>query len=254
MQWLTDVINPQLYTAVHSFFVTTHVAAAILSLAAGVGAMVTRKGGGSHRQIGRLYFWGMFVTNTTAFILLFYRFNLFLLGVTIISLYGVLAGYRVLYRKRPRAGHGAALFDWAAAAITLLAGLALIGNSILAFLGYQALGIPPSAYDPSVVVILPFVFGLMITSMATTDLRQFRQPVTDKRWWLYYHMNAMLGSYIGLTTALMVQQVAPRLPQEIAWLVWILPAVVGTVGISWWISNTRRRLEATRPAAAAAAD
>lgn len=253
MDFLADILGTSGQNTLHLTLVFVHVGAAVLSLITGIGAMVTAKGGHRHRQYGKLYFWGMFVTNGVALILLTWRLNLFLFGVTIFSFYAALTGYRVLYRKRPDQGRGAAPFDWAAAAVAAVTGVALIINSTLGFFELGAFGIPPLASGASVAVILPLVFGVMIAHSGISDMRQFVKPITDKRWWWFYHMNAMLGSYIGLTTALMVQQIGPRMPDQIAWIVWVLPSVIGTVGISRWIGSYRRQFAPARRTAPASA-
>lgn len=234
------------FSLVHQTLVIIHVLGALLSLAVAPVAMIVQKGGRNHRRWGKIYFWGMFVTNISALILLTYRFNIFLLGVTIISFYGAIVGYRVLYRKRPQLGQGANWFDWGVSIITLAAGVMLIVWSVLAYFGTTLAGPPLGNDAPLVLVLLPLGFGLMILQNAATDLYRFIRPIQDRNWWWFAHMNAMLGSYIGLTTALMVQQVGPRLPANIAWIVWILPAILGTIGIGQWMSYYRRQFEQTR--------
>lgn len=234
------------FSILHQSFVYIHVLTALLSLVVAPVAMIVQKGGRSHRLWGKVYFWGMIVANLSAFILLTYRFNIFLLGVTIISLYGALFGYRVLYRKRPENGQGPIWFDWFLTIITLFAGIMLIIWSIAAFFGTTLAGPPLGNDAPLIIILLPLAFGSMITSSTIHDLYRLVRPVQDKNWWWYDHMNAMLGSYIGLTTALMVQQVGPRLPENIAWLVWILPGILGSVGISKWIGYYRRKFNGVK--------
>lgn len=229
------------FSITHQILVIVHVLSALLSIVVAPLVMWVKKGGKVHRQWGKVYFWGMFVANTTAIVLLFYRFNIFLLGVTVLSFYGAVTGYRVLYRKRPLSGSGPHWFDWSAAVVTLLTGLALLGWGVWAMLGNRPFGLPSGGNVPIILIIFPIIFGIIISSNAITDLRNFIQPSNDKQWWWYYHMDRMLGSYIGLTTALMVQQVGPRLPQNIAWVVWILPAVIGTVAISRWINSYKQQ-------------
>jgi hypothetical protein len=124
---------------------------------------------------------------------------------------------------------------------TFGAGLLLITWGIAAFFGLTLSGLPLGNDAPLVVILLPLVFGIMIISNAGGDMYRFVRPTKDRNQWWYDHMNAMLGSYIGLTTALMVQQVGPRLPANIAWVVWILPAMIGTIGVSKWIAYYRRQ-------------
>ena len=56
------------FSAVHQGLVYTHVLGALLSLVVAPIAMIVHKGGQAHRRWGKLYFWGMFVTNGTAFV------------------------------------------------------------------------------------------------------------------------------------------------------------------------------------------
>ena len=51
----------------------------------------------------------------------------------------------------------------------------------------------------------------------------------------------MVSSYIGLFTALMVQQVGPRMPGNIAWVVWVAPMLIGSPLLSRWIAAYRRK-------------
>jgi hypothetical protein len=67
-------------------------------------------------------------------------------------------------------------------------------------------------------------------------------------------MERMLGSYIALVTALMVQQVGERLPAGMAWIVWVAPAIVGTIATARWIAYDRAQYAPGEPAGAAAGD
>jgi hypothetical protein len=239
MNLLMQLIDSHYYSNLHFWLIIVHVVGALFSLVLAPVAMITRKGSTTHRQWGKAYFWGMFLTNATALILLAWRFNVFLLGVTILSFYAALSGYRVLYRKRPLQGHGPTRFDWASAGVALAAGVMLVAWGVLTALGVTQAWIPGGG-SQIIFVVLPIVFGLLIANDANTDLRMFRAPSTDPHWWWYYHMERMLGSYVALWTALMVQQVGPRLPFSIQWVVWVAPAAVGTVAIAYWIRRYRR--------------
>jgi uncharacterized membrane protein len=241
MNLFFTIFSPQYVDAAHLALIVVHVVGALFSLVLAPLAIITAKGGAAHRQWGRAYFWGMFLTNTTALVLLGWRFNIFLLGVTIISLYSAFSGYRVLYRKRPTQSAGPTRLDWTAALVVLVAGVTLVAWGGLTALGITPLRIPSDGGAFTVFVILPIVFGALIANDALTDLRLFRQPSTDRHWWWYYHMERMLGSYVGLLTALMVQQVGPELPPSLQWLAWVAPSIIGTPTIAYWINVYRRR-------------
>ncbi|MCX6048649.1 MAG: hypothetical protein NT075_26400 [Chloroflexi bacterium] len=233
-------------SGLHLMLIIVHVLAAIFALIVAPVAMITQKGGKAHRRWGKAYFWAMFVANLGALVLLAWRFNIFLFAVTILSFYNALSGYRIIYRKHPHQGNGPTWFDWSAAIVVLVTGSALLLWGILSAFGLTWINIPAGGNLFVVFVVLPIVFGIAISRDAFNDLQQFRKPATDQNWWWYDHMSRMLGSYIGLTTALMVQQVGPRLPESIAWMVWIAPTLIGTPAIIYWINRYRRQFASKR--------
>jgi hypothetical protein len=212
-----------------------HVAAGIIALVVAPVAMIVRKGGATHRRWGKVYFWAMATIFATALIMLVFKPVIFLLAVAVLSFYAALAGYRVLARKHPRQCPG--LLDWAAAALSAAVGLMLIvwGAGLL----------PGSGGTIGVVRALGLVFGVMIVLQAGGDLRRFRAAPDDRNHWWYTHMDRMLSSYIGLTTAFLIQTVAPRLvqaglPESWIWVVWVAPAVIGGFLVSAWVARYRK--------------
>jgi uncharacterized membrane protein len=241
MNLFFTIFHPHAFDQIHLSLIVLHIVAALVALVAAPIAMITRKGGRQHRRWGKFYFWSMFATNTSALILLAWRFNLFLFGVTILSFYGAWSGYRVLERKRPSINGLSRWLDWGPTWVALAAGLALLGWGILTALGFTQLWIPGDGGIPLIFILLPLIFGAVISSDAVTDLRMYRTPSTEPRWWWYYHMERMLGSYLGLLTALMVQQAAPRLPLSLQWIAWGLPSLIGMPAIVFWIHRERQR-------------
>jgi uncharacterized membrane protein len=237
LDFLQSLFDSHYYSLLHHALIVIHVLAALVALVVAPVAMIVQKGGDTHRRWGRVYCYAMFMTNILALWLLFWRFNAFLFGVTIISLYGALTGYRVLYRKQSHVRW----FDWALSSLVLTIGIGLIAWGALTGLGLTAQFLPSSGNMPGLVAILSLVFGLSITHDAWNDLRLFRSPSPDRHWWWYYHMERILGSYIALSTALMVQQVGPRLPESIAWLAWVAPTAIGTPLLVRWIGHYRRK-------------
>ena len=173
--------------------------------------------------------WSMITVNGSALILLTWRFNIFLFGITILTLYSAVTGYRSLRRKRPTlSGQQPTWFDSAFTLLALLTSLGLTGWGIGTLLGWTAPYIPAADGALIAMGILPLVFGVAIGQSAVVDLLLYRKPPTDRHWWWYYHMERMVGSYIGLFTALMVQQVGPRMPESYAWIVWVAPSLIGS--------------------------
>jgi uncharacterized membrane protein len=78
-----------------------HIAAGIAALFAGLGALVTKKGGMRHRQAGKVFLVSMGVVVATVFVLVAIdpvAFRIILTLVAIFSGYLAFSGYRVLSR------------------------------------------------------------------------------------------------------------------------------------------------------------
>lgn len=239
MSILQALYESHTFSNLHFVLVVIHVTLALVALALGPVAMRVHKGGLWHRRAGKVYLWSMVISLVAAILLLFYRFNPFLAGITALSLNGVVTGVRSLARKRPGAGVGPIWFDWTFAVTIFVSGIALIGFGATVALGLAESWIPSGSGSFVVLAVLPVVFGILSANDARIDLRSFRNPSNDRNWWWYYHIERMCGSYIALFTALMVQQVGPRLPAEIAWIVWVAPAAIGSPLISIWIKQYR---------------
>lgn len=252
MEWLQSLYASHYFSTVHLGLAILHVTAALVSLLVAPVAMVVSKGGKAHRQWGLVYFWGMVAVNSSALVLLVWRFNMFLFGITVLTLYAVVTGYRSLRRKRPQQGDNPTLLDWGLTYSALLVGAGLAVWGIATLLGLTKNFIPSGGSTAFILGLLPLIFGVGILQNVLVDLRMFRNPPTDRNWWWYYHMDRMLGSYLGLFTALMVQQVGPRLPESYAWIVWVAPTLIGTPLVSRWITHYRTKFDGKRQSVSAA--
>jgi len=214
-----------------------HVGAGIIALFVAPGAMLTVKGGRAHRRCGKVYFWMMAVVALNAVILAVRQPNVFLLLLAVFSFYQALAGYRVLFRKRPGAGERATVLDWGAALLTLLASAAMIVLGIVR---------PGPLWER--VGAVAVVFGLLGVVLAGSAIWKFVRPPEDRNAWWFDHMAGMLGSYIATVSAFSVVNFT-FLPPVVRWL-W--PTAVGVPVIVLWIRYYRLRFQRTaRPASAA---
>jgi hypothetical protein len=219
-----------------------HVAGGALALVIAPLAMGARKGGDWHRRWGTIYYRTMLWVLASALVLSFTRhFVVFLVGVTILTAYSAFTGVRCLYQKNAPAGNPRGRWpDWLATAATGLCAFFLIGYGLLA-----------PKIDVSI-AILCIVFGNLILRLVGQDVWRFFRPSSDPKWWWYFHLDRMIGSYIGALTALLVNQVAPRVPASFQILVWIGPALVFAPVIFLWKGYYRRTFS-TRPSLAVAA-
>jgi uncharacterized membrane protein len=210
-----------------------HILAGTLALVVAPIALMTLKGGPTHRRWGKVYFWAMGMVAATAIVVGLWRSILFLVLTAVFSFYAALSGYRVLYLKRPDLGQRPAPLDWIAAGITLVASATLV-----------TLGIAkptPRFQELSRVAI---VFGFIGLSIVGLDVLRFLRPPTDKRAWWYKHMANMIGSYIASVTAFSVVNFH-SLPTTVRWL-W--PTMVGTPLIAIWITYYKHRFNAPKTA------
>ena len=214
-----------------------HIAAGMLALGVAPVAMLTVKGGSTHRRWGKVYFWTMALVALTAVALALWRPVVFLALLAVFSFYSAFSGYRVLSRKRPDKGQRATALDWTAAGVTLAASAALVVLGLLR---------PGPAWER--VGVVPVVFGVLGMALAGVDLAKFVRPPAHRNAWWFAHMSGMLGSYIATVTAFSVVNFG-FLPTAARWL-W--PTVIGTPLIALWVTYYRLRFRRTKGAAAAA--
>ena len=184
-------------------------------------ALVTAKGGKTHRRWGKIYFWAMAGVASTALILSIVLPILFLALVAVFSFYAAFSAYRILSLKDLNRGGKANGVDWAAAAITFLSSAVLVGIGI---------------FRPQLVPgrgIIAVVFGALGMMIAGRSMRTFLNPPLEKQFWWYLHMSGMIGSYIGAVTAFTVVNLGHWFGN--AWWVWLGPAMVGVPGIQIWV-------------------
>ena len=215
-----------------------HVLVGTVALVVAPIALMTVKGGPTHRRWGKVYFWAMAGVAATAVVVGFWRSILFLVLTAVFSFYAALSGYRVLYRKRPDLGQRPSALDWVAAGITLAASATLV-----------TLGITRPTPRVRELATVAIVFGGVGLAIAGLDVWRFVSPPADRRAWWYKHMTNMMGSYIAAVTAFSVVNFH-FLPTTLRWL-W--PTMIGTPLIAIWITYYKRRFNAPKTEAATSA-
>lgn len=182
-----------------------HILAGVVALLAGVGAIVTRKGGQRHNQAGKVYVGAMAIVVVTAVPLAVRVENWFLLAIAVFSGYLVFAGYRVVMRRRARL-QWATLLDWVGHGTMLVVGAVMVGAG-----GWQI-----ATGSPGLAPVL-VVFGLIGLGLAARSVVQFRQPPDERLQWFETHVPFMGGAYIATVTAAVTVNLT-MLPPLTRWL------------------------------------
>ena len=213
--------------------ILSHVVAGGTTLLSGiVAAFFGRKGGKAHRLAGNIFFWSMFWIFISAMLIItFVRFNAFLMVIAVFSWYMAFSGQRVLKLRKTMQVEK---IDWIAAIITLVSGLSFIGMGLNAQLQNDW---------GSVVGYLCFFFGFFTAQTAWLNIKGFKAlHKADKMWWWFAHMNLMGGAFIASITAFLVQNGSLfSALGNAGWILWVLPAAIGSPLIAFWANRYRRQ-------------
>ncbi len=186
-----------------------HILAGGVALLAGAGAIVTKKGRTRHNQLGKYYGLSMGFVTTSAVPLSIAIESWFLLAIAVFSGYLVLAGYRVIDRRRNRIEEIEAI-DWLCHGSMIVTGVAMVGGG-----GWASL-----SGDPGLAPAL-VVFGAIGGILAAHELRTLSSEGGDL--WIDRHITFMGGAFIATVTAAVTVNLT-MLPPLARWLG---PTVVG---------------------------
>ena len=222
---------------ISSIIVTSHVLAGLISFLSGLIAMISKKGQRLHLQSGMIYLWAMaYVFISALLILYFVRFNFFLMVIAIFSFYACFTGYRVTKRKLPGQERW---YDWFAAGLLMTAGIGL-----LIFGGIQWI-----KHNNIAFTLVAGFFGVFSIISSYGDMKLFMaKERAHKLWWWFSHMSSMLGSYIALITAFLVNNMPKWLPTfEHQWIFWLLPTAIIAPLIAKWTRHYRIKFGIIKP-------
>lgn len=223
-----------------------HIACGVTAFVCAPVALLTAKGGKTHRRWGKIYFWAMAGVAVTALTLSFALPIYFLAMVAVFSFYACFAAYRILYLKDLYKGGRPLALDWLAAVVTVLSSFLLF---LMGFLKPELMrvGIIQIAGHP--VSIVSVVFGLIGMRLGYASISDFIKPPTQKMFWWFSHMQGMIGSYIAAMTAFSAVNLGPWFGN--AWWVWLWPTIVGVPAISIWTAYYQKKF-APKPKVTAA--
>jgi hypothetical protein len=198
-----------------------------VALITGPGALLSMKGGRTHRMFGKLFFIFMIITGILALVVsnLPGHKNFFLFSVGIFSLYMVSSGYRYLALDNLHKGQKPEIIDWLLTIAMAIFGFVLFIGGILQLCKIYSLGFGNNWFG-----IVLMVFGFLGLMMVKDDLKNYRGKVEFRNQFILMHITRMVGANIAAFTAFMVVNNA-ILPPIVAWL---SPTVVGIPIIIYW--------------------
>ena len=208
------------FLVVMQFLLISHVIAGAVALGSAFSAISTKKGSKNHMFVGRIYSLAMFYVVVGAFILSVVRPNPFLFSIALFSGYLVWTGFR---RARYR---NAVLNN--IDKVTVVMGVLII----VILLGY---GLNLILSQNSIGIVLIF-FGLGMVTFVVEDNRALKGELYKSKLRIANHLQRMLGGTIATITAVLVQQLVPRIQnnQIPEFVIWIGPTIVLTPLIFYW--------------------
>lgn len=205
-----------------------HIASGIVAFLCAPIALLTKKGGRTHRRWGKVYFWAMAIVAASALFLSIMLPILFLALVAVFSFYAAFAGYRVLSLKDLSRGGRAHLIDWTAALVTFFSSVSL---AVFGATRPHMLSALPR--------LVPVLLGCLGVLLSGRSLLVFLRPPSDRQFWWFEHMTGMIASYIAAFSAFSVVNLGPHFGN--AWWVWLWPTIVGVPAIRVWKSYYRKK-------------
>jgi hypothetical protein len=194
--------------------------------------LVAKKGGKVHRRAGWVYVVAMaLVAVTGAVLAIRYLLDddpnndtggLFLLYVGLLSATSASMGMRVLGQKH-RTSASTSVWDLGFPTALLLGGVALGAKAV-------------TSASP-----LLGVFAALGIFIAAQQLRAWRSAPKTKLDWLLQHMGGMGASCIATVTAFLVVNAGRFGLERWAFFVWVMPGVLGGVGLALWQRAYQRR-------------
>jgi len=203
-----------------------HIAAGTLALGSLWVPLLSRKGGTTHRQAGRVFVIAMAVLTLAAIGASLWRLTYdsdpghrtwaaYLLFVAVLSGAQVSAGVRAL-RAKARTGPQMHAWDVGIALLLLASGLAVFVWGLRAhvplFIGFAPVGI---------------VFGAM-------QLAYWLRPPRNRMHWFYEHMFMMIGAGIGTVSAFSITNARHLGLRPDSLILWNGPGVVGLSAWAVW--------------------
>ncbi len=195
-------------------FVIIHVIAGYTAFIAAPLALFLKKGSSKHKRVGNVFYYSMTIGVVSALILSLAKQNAFLFHLSVFTFYMNYTGRRSIRNKALKPDAWDIFF--------LLVSLV---NAVFMISSFQT---------------FLLVFGVLQGFFTLTDARLFyrvhRGKTIHPLSWLFRHIGRMTGAYIAATTAFLVVNLHSGMP----WIPWLLPTLIGTPLIVYFIYSVKR--------------
>jgi len=185
-----------------------------IALTSGAIAILSKKGGKTHKLSGKFFFYAMLLAALDALVIsiLPNHVSPFLFSIGVFSTYFLLSGYRSLTFKKQ---HRKLVLDKIISGTTVILGAVMI--------------VYPLSSQGAFNIILS-VFGIAAIIFGLRDLLLYRNSEKLKKDWLKMHLGKMMGAYISASTAFfVVNGIMPGI-----WN-WFVPSIIGSSYIVFWM-------------------
>lgn len=204
-----------------------HAIAGGVGLVAGLAALIAKKGSAIHKKSGVFFNYGMGISALLSLIIakMPHHENVFLFLIGIFTIYMLLVGTRSL-RFKKLAPTDSIKLDQVISGAMLLFAIWMIVLGILLQMQHHS-------------GVLYLFFGGLSAFMAWKDFRFYKASALWRKKWITNHIGKMVGAYIASVTAFMVAGL-----QLTSLTIWILPTIIGTMYIIYWIRKVSPREKA----------
>jgi uncharacterized membrane protein len=215
---------------IYQILLFIHVVAGFTGLLSGLLNMIMKKGGKTHRIVGKFFVAGMMISSFIALIMASIKINYFLFVVGIFTIYLVGTGNRYIYLKLLGKSQKPKILDW-----ILTCGMFLMGI-VFIILGVILLKNQQNSFG-----VVPIVFAFVGFGSVREDILNYTGRIKSQKFWLKAHVSRMSGGFIAASTAFLAVN-AQKIPLEIPTFVyWLLPTIVITPLISKWQRKLRAK-------------
>lgn len=213
----------KIFIYIHAFF-------GGIGLITGLASIIVKKGRRNHKRLGKWFSWSMVISSVISLVVarLPNHENTFLFLIGIFTIYMVLAGNRALTFKSIKKTK-ANMVDKMVSGTMFISALIMIGFGINRLMHLDNFG------------ILFLFFGGFGLFMPYGDFKLFTKTLENRKLWLINHLSRMLGAFIASVTAFLVA----GMKYDNLWA-WMVPAILGTVYIIYWIRRAKGKIKPKR--------